>query len=105
MSALHTVNKSPHSSSALASCLAHATQDAAIILIEDGVYAALAGAKPAPGVAELAAIAARGALHALGPDLVARGIADSKLIAGTKVVDYEGFVDLTVAHSPVMAWL
>jgi len=102
MGALHTVNKSPFSSSALASCLAHTTDDAAIILIEDGVYAALASGTP---VAALAAIAARGAVYALGPDLTARGLADAPLLAGTKVVDYAGFVDLTAEHSPVMAWL
>jgi tRNA 2-thiouridine synthesizing protein B len=102
MSALHTVNKSPLSSTALASCLAHVADDAAIILIEDGVYAALAAARPP---AQLTAIAARGALHALGPDLMARGLATARLIEGIKVVDYEGFVDLTVAHAPVMAWL
>ena len=102
MSALHTVNKSPFSSSALASCLAHALPDAAIILIEDGVYAALAAPRPADG---LAAIAARGALHVLSPDLAARGLAESKLIEGVKLVDYTGFVDLTANHAPVMAWL
>jgi len=107
MSALHTVNKSPFSSTALASCLAHAADDAAIILIEDGVYAALASAHPVAGLPTdgLAAVAARGALHALGPDLEARGLDGSKLIDGVKLVDYAGFVDLTVAHQPVMAWL
>jgi tRNA 2-thiouridine synthesizing protein B len=102
MSPLHTVNKSPFSSTALTSCLAHATDDAAILLIEDGVYAALASGRR---VEALAAAAARGLVYALGPDLTARGLADAPLLSGTKVVDYAGFVDLTVAHSPVMAWL
>ncbi|HEY1720230.1 MAG TPA: sulfurtransferase complex subunit TusB [Magnetospirillaceae bacterium] len=102
MSPLHTVNKSPFSSTALASCLAHATDDAAILLIEDGVYAALAAAQqPEP----LKAAAARGAVYALEPDLIARGLADAPLIAGMKRVDYAGFVDLTATHSSVMAWV
>lgn len=102
MSPLHTVNKSPFSSTALASCLAHATDDAAILLIEDGVYAALASAQQP---AELKTAAARGAVYALEPDLVARGLRQSPLIEGTKLVDYAGFVDLTTTHSSVMAWL
>ena len=102
MSPLHTVNKSPFSSTALASCLAHATEDAAILLIEDGVYAALATAPHAP---ELAAAAARGVVYALEPDLQARGLGESPLLAGTKRVDYAGFVDLAASHSTVMAWL
>ena len=106
MSPLHTVNKSPFSSTALTSCLAHATDDAAIILIEDGVYAALApGEHGGTRVEALAAAAARGLVYALGPDLTARGLAEAPLLAGTKVVDYAGFVELTVANSPVMAWL
>ena len=48
MGPLHTVNKSPYSSTALASCLAHLTGDAAILLIEDGVYGALASGRPEP---------------------------------------------------------
>ena len=103
MGPLHTVNKSPFSSTALASCLAHATSDAAIILIEDGVYGALATA-PAPP-ADLAAAAARGAVYALGPDLIARGLGERPLLAGTKLVDYAGFVELTAARPSVVAWL
>jgi len=102
MGPLHTVNKSPFASSALASCLAHATQDAAILLIEDGVYGALASGTQVPALAQAAA---RGTVYALGPDLMARGLADAPLLAGTKVVDFAGFVDLTTTHSSVMAWL
>jgi tRNA 2-thiouridine synthesizing protein B len=102
MSPLHTVNKSPLSSTALASCLAHATEDAAILLIEDGVYAALAAARQP---AELKAAAARGTVYALKPDLMARGLGESPLIEGAKLVDYAGFVDLTTTHSAVLAWL
>jgi tRNA 2-thiouridine synthesizing protein B len=103
MGPLHTVNKSPFSSTALESCLAHATPDAAILLIEDGVYGVLAAA-PSP-TAALTAAAARGAVYALGPDLLARGLGGSPLLAGTQVVDYAGFVDLTTARPSVVAWL
>jgi tRNA 2-thiouridine synthesizing protein B len=102
MGPLHTVNKSPFASSALSSCLAHATEDAAILLIEDGVYAALGSATP---VAGLEAAAAKGVVYALAPDLTARGLGDAPLLAGTKLVDFAGFVDLAAAHSSVVAWL
>ncbi|MBF0334232.1 MAG: sulfurtransferase complex subunit TusB, partial [Alphaproteobacteria bacterium] len=44
---LHTVNKSPFEKNALESCLSHAVEGASILLIEDGVYAALGGTSTA----------------------------------------------------------
>ena len=41
---LHTVNKSPFSSDALNECARFASNGSDILLIEDGVYAATAGA-------------------------------------------------------------
>ena len=43
MSILHTVNKTPFERNSLESCLKFASPGAAVLLIEDGVYAALAG--------------------------------------------------------------
>jgi tRNA 2-thiouridine synthesizing protein B len=43
--------------------------------------------------------------YVLGPDLAARGMTEDQLIDGIKVVDYEGFVDLTTEHENVQAWL
>ena len=43
MSILHTVNKSPFERNSLESCLKFATDGAAVLLIEDGIYAALSG--------------------------------------------------------------
>ncbi len=43
MSILHTVNKSPFEKNNLESCLRYAKSGSAILLIEDGIYAALAG--------------------------------------------------------------
>ncbi len=100
MGPLHTVNKSPFASTALASCLDHLTADAALILIEDGVYAALADGAFAARLA-----AAPVAVYALGPDLEARGLGAAALAKGVRVVDYGGFVDLAAAHSAVVPWL
>ena len=99
---LHTVNKSPFEKSTFESCLNHARSGDAVLLIEDGVYAAVKGT----AVADL--VAARNgdlSLFALGPDLEARGIKEASLIKGISVVDYGGFVDLVADHDVSQAWL
>jgi len=102
MSILHTVNKSPYEKSSLDSCLRYAKAGSAILLIEDAVYAAVKGA----AFEDRLQTAAQGKkLYVLGPDLKARGIAEDRLIAGIEVVDYAGFVDLSVEHDKVSSWL
>lgn len=98
---LHTVNKSPSERNALDSCLRHARAGDAILLIEDGVYAALRDSLCTPRMQE-ALQSLR--VYALRPDVEARGI-EAKLLERIELVDYGGFVDLTVEYSPVMAWL
>ena len=44
-------------------------------------------------------------IYVLGPDMKARGVDESKLIDGIKIVDYKGFVDLTVENDKVNAWV
>jgi tRNA 2-thiouridine synthesizing protein B len=98
---LHTVNNSPFERSTLESCLKRALPGSAILLIEDAVYAALAGT----GLADaMTSAAKRFEISVLGPDLAARGLEASALVEGVKVVDYGGFVDLAVAKGPVQAW-
>jgi tRNA 2-thiouridine synthesizing protein B len=98
---LHIVNKSPYEKTSLASCLAHALEGSAVLLIEDAVYAATRG-----NVAEAAIRRALGELkvYALGPDLEARGM-QGNLIEGVEVVDYGGFVDLVAEHRTNQSWL
>jgi tRNA 2-thiouridine synthesizing protein B len=99
---LHTVNKSPFERTALASCLRYARDGDAILLYEDGVYAAR---KSQATAADIKAAAARFKLFVLGPDLEARGIATDQVIDGIRIVDYGGFVDLAAENGPVQAWL
>ncbi len=102
MSMLHTVNKSPFERPALETCLRLAKPGAAVLLIEDGVYAALAG------TAKSALIEAnQGALsfYVLDTDLDARGLTEKPVINGVERVDYGGFVDLVEKHDAVHAWL
>jgi tRNA 2-thiouridine synthesizing protein B len=102
MSTLHTVNTSPFERTALNSCLKFARPGAAVLLIEDGVYAALTGT----GVEQqIEAALGRVKIYVLGPDLKARGFAAGRVIAGIGVLDYAGFVDLAAEHAKVQAWL
>ena len=98
---LHVVNKSPFERNALESCLRFGKQGSAVLLIEDGVYAATRG-----NAAESRITAALGQMkiYALRPDLEARGMQDA-VIAGIQLVDYGGFVDLVTEHSAVQSWL
>ena len=99
---LHTVNKSPFQTRTLESCLAHARKDSALLLIEDGVYAAGSGT---PLESKLQKAMENVAIYALGPDLEARGLTQEQVIPGIRTVDYAGFVNLVVEHGIVQAWL
>jgi tRNA 2-thiouridine synthesizing protein B len=102
MSTLHTVNKSPFATQTLQSCLNHAKDGDAVLMIEDGVYGA------ATGTAMADAIAARAgsvSVYALAPDMAARGIGAGRLIDGVKTVDYAGFVELAAQHDRAQNWL
>ncbi|MEJ2345008.1 MAG: sulfurtransferase complex subunit TusB [Gammaproteobacteria bacterium] len=101
MPTLHTVNKSPFENNSLESCLRFTNEGAAILLIEDGVYAALSGTKFTEAVKKAMETKA---VYALQPDLEARGVAN-KVIDGVTLVDYAGFVDLVEQNDRVESWL
>lgn len=101
MATLHTVNRSPHAASALASCLRMALPGHGVLLIEDGVYAAVAADA---GSAALREALPQVSVYALQADLAARGIASEALLVGVEVVDYAGFVDLACRYDKVQAW-
>ena len=88
-SPLHTI----HTLAGLDRCLGRATADSTLLLLEDGVYAALAPRS----------IPAR-ALYVLAEDLATRGLSRADLAPGITAIDMKGFVALTVAHSPIAAW-
>jgi tRNA 2-thiouridine synthesizing protein B len=97
---LHIINKSPLERPALAACLRIA-EPGTLLLIEDGVYAAVRGAA---GEARLVEAMARHKLCVLKPDAEARAIGD-RLIDGVTTVDYEGFVDLVAENKNCQSWL
>lgn len=94
---LHIVNKSPAQTTALASCLRLAKPGQALLLTEDGIYAATASAGWAEKMKHLQ-------VYVLQPDVAARGMT-GKLVDGLTAVDYAGFVDLVAAHSTNQSWL
>jgi tRNA 2-thiouridine synthesizing protein B len=98
---LHIVNKSPYERNSLESCLRFALPGAALLLIEDGVYAATRGNDVE---ARLREAMRRIDVYALRPDLEARGMA-GRVIDGIKLVDYEGFVDLVCERPNCQSWL
>ena len=97
---LHTVNKSPYNSNSLALCLDYARDGDVVLLIEDGVYAAMKG-----GQSDALLSDSGSKIYALSPDLKARGITSDKLIDGIEVVGFDGFVNLAADNDKVQSWL
>ncbi|MBT8004478.1 MAG: sulfurtransferase complex subunit TusB [Rhodospirillales bacterium] len=102
MALLHTVNKSPFERNVLSDCLRRAKDGSAVLLIEDGVYAALEGTSATDEI-----LSRTGSINffALAPDIEARGLGKKPLIDGITLVDYGGFVDLVEEYSSVQSWL
>ena len=98
---LHIVNKSPYERNALESCLRLAQSGSALLLIEDGVYAATRGSA---AEASLKDAMGRLKVYALKPDLEARGVA-GRVMEGIELVDYGGFVDLACGQPNCQSWL
>ena len=96
---LHTVNKSPLTSRTLGLCLRFAQKGEPVLLYEDGVLAIAAGTTVESVIKEALA---NNPIYALSADVKARGI--DKIIDGVKVIDYAGWVDLTVDHK-INNWL
>jgi tRNA 2-thiouridine synthesizing protein B len=98
---LHIVNKSPSQTRTLESCLRMSQDGQALLLIEDGVYAATTRS---PAAAALREATQRLKVYALQPDLEARGV-HTAVIEGVTLVDYGGFVDLVAEHTTSHSWL
>jgi len=98
---LHTVNKSPFEHKTLQACLKFARQGSAVLLIEDGVYAAAKDTTVSKQVQEALKSVP---IYALKADVEARGM-QTRVMDGIRLVDYEGFVDLVVQHNAVQSWL
>lgn len=101
MGILHTVNKSPFTHGTLLSCLGVCGKNDGLLLLEDGVFGALLSS---PHSEELISLIQQGATaYALSSDVNARGIS-KKLHPAIQVIDYDGFVQLSVAYRCVQSW-
>lgn len=96
---LHTVNKSPFTHSCFNDCLALCCNNAGVLLIEDGVYAAINNNLSS----ELISAHDHLRFYALKADLLARGLIDS-INPNVTVVDDQGFVELCVHYDSVQSW-
>ena len=102
MPILHTVNKSPFEKTRWRRVSRTPSTAGAVLLIEDGVYAAANGTAVAPRVRDAMR---RLKFYVLANDCKARGLGEDALIDGIEPVDYAGFVDLAVGHDNVQSWL
>jgi tRNA 2-thiouridine synthesizing protein B len=101
MGVLHLVNRSPGETQALVQCLDRVGAGDAILLLESGVYAAMTNSQIANRLTESMA---KVSIHALAPDLAARGIVTEEVLEGIDLVSYEGFVNLSISHHPILSW-
>ena len=93
---LHTLNASP-SSAAFADCLRLLSSNDALLLLGDGVYAAIAGTAAWDAIRDTGS-----ELHILDTDASAAGI--TELAPGISRTDMAGFVALTERFERQLAW-
>ncbi len=94
---LYNLSVSPYECD-LPALLRLVTPDDAILLLQDGVTAAVQDSE------SLALLLKSNAfLCALKEDIIARGLID-KISSEIKVVDYNYFVKLTTEHHPCLTW-
>ena len=97
---LHILQVSPAAGASARQCLGTLQDGDALLLIADGVYAALVNG---PLASELRALAASITIHAMDDDCRARGIGD-RLAARVRVIDYRAFVALACEHPRSVSW-
>ncbi|HIL93838.1 MAG TPA: sulfurtransferase complex subunit TusB [Cycloclasticus sp.] len=92
---LFIINKN---SAVIGGCIAKASADDVVLLIEDAVFAVIeCGESPVMQRSDNNTAA----IYALSPDMQARGVREAACHKHIKFVDYTGFVELVVNHNPV----
>ncbi|MBK7168869.1 MAG: sulfurtransferase complex subunit TusB [Gammaproteobacteria bacterium] len=97
---LHILSASPHAGPSFDLCRRALAPGDTLLLLCDGVYAALQDGACAQ---QLDALAATVAVYAIGDDCVARGIS-GRLLPVVRATDYPGFVDLACRHPRSVSW-
>ncbi len=103
MPTLHTVNKSAFERNSLESCLSVCKTDASVLLFEDAVVSGLQNTTVSNQITQAAGSGIK--LYALSEDLKARGLSEERVMPEITLVDYPGFVKLTVENDRVQNWL
>mgnify|MGYP006168780673 FL=1 len=94
---LHTVNKT---GDCLSRCLSMASQDDAVLLIEDGIYGAIDNSV---NQHTWKSLPSGMSCYALVEDLEVRGISD-KMLPQISPADWALFVSLTAEYDKVISW-
>ncbi|MEH2921788.1 sulfurtransferase complex subunit TusB [Samsonia erythrinae] len=94
---LHTLSSSPYHAD-LDALLRSLGDGDALVLLQDGVIAALAGGDIINRLIDAAL-----PLYALRPDTDARG-GTEQISTSVSLIDYNEFVQLTVVHAQQLAW-
>ena len=102
MRTLNLINKSPFERNCLESCLRLAKSNSSILLIEDGVYAALENTSKSTLIKNHQQDLT---FYVLTNDIDSRGLTKMMMIDGVNRLDYAGFVDLVEGHDAVHSWL
>lgn len=98
---LHLINKSPGQNHSLIYCLQSIKPVDVILFLEDGVYNLIKTAKIAKQIQQLPNTIR---CLALENDVQGRDIL-ANIIQYVELIDYAGFVDLTVQYHPIQTWL
>jgi tRNA 2-thiouridine synthesizing protein B len=99
MSTLHVLSHSPFTDSRLSTCLRLLGAADALLLCGDATYALAETSEPFKA---LQTLAGNRQLFALEEDVQARNLS---VPAWARVIDYPGFVDLSIRYDKVNTWL
>ncbi|KML64730.1 sulfurtransferase complex subunit TusB [Pectobacterium peruviense] len=94
---LHTLSSSPYHAD-LDTLLRSLERGDALVLLQDGVIAALAGGDIIQRLLDSAVL-----IYALQPDTEARGVTE-QISNSVTLIGYNEFVQLTVEHPQQLAW-
>jgi tRNA 2-thiouridine synthesizing protein B len=95
---LHTVNKSPFSSTLLKQCVERCQTEDSILLLEDGVYGALASHAYSHQLMNI------NHCYAIKADIMARGLQNEVLLNHIEWISYDDFVTLSIEHELLQSW-
>mgnify|MGYP005835046687 CR=1 FL=1 len=80
-------------------------EEVGVMLIQDAVLSAIQGQKGQIGELLKIALDAGVNVYALKPDVIARGIPEERMIKRVQLVDYGGWVDLTMEkYQKIVSW-